>query len=556
MLFGNHVDHATNIISPAYICLRCSKALEIAYHFMNMTLERRKELEERLQTSSGIIEVFEEEEEDDEVTYTETKIVSRVEVKELGSLEEMENGHEEEFAYEQDMETVLNDPADLEYDNKNESEQQEDITDLTIQKVAEPQVIRSYNCCYCLETFECHEFLIEHTQSIHKKMIPFKCQMCRYYTCFMESLRKHYKAYHKLDDLENRLYKTKELLAISAELEPPQEMTFRCAECEYQTHSPTEIDNHLAMEHDLYEDAKEKYTITYYNCPLCYRHFYDKTSLKIHISTTHNSQPVQNVMEHKCDKCGKCFLRKSGLVLHERYCDLAEPSQCNFCSLKFSSVLKYEQHLKAEHGVAIKYECEICHKTFKTAAYLSVHRRRHNERYYHCNMCPNTYINNAELKVHLQRNHAPKNAKICSLCKKSFGQIFQLREHLKIEHKRHHESYKCKFCNYTSNSKFALEVHQYRHTGKPYRCKFCTKQYVLRKDLKMHCRKIHDYELKDEELASMFFDKHGYTSRVDAFSKQNNNLEIDVINEKDLAMELKEFNLTFDDIIEDLFNCK
>lgn len=72
--------------------------------------------------------------------------------------------------------------------------------------------------------------------------------------------------------------------------------------------------------------------------------------------------------------------------------------------------------------------------------------------------------------------------------------------------------------------------------------------------LKLHSKKVHGLEITDEELATMFLDKHGYVSRFDAFSKKNNDLDIDVIDERDLEKELKEFDLTFEDIIRDLFN--
>lgn len=177
---------------------------------------------------------------------------------------------------------------------------------------------------------------------------------------------------------------------------------------------------------------------------------------------------------------GKTFNRKAGLVSHERYCEIRDPVQCNFCDLNFSTVCKYEQHLHTKHFVDIKHECEICRKTFKAASYLTVHRRRHNERYYQCNLCPNNYINNAELQVHLKRNHTHLYYKMCSICHKTFADEQMLREHMLTNHKK--KSIQCNYCNFTSTSKFAMEVHQYRHTGKPYKCKSCPKQYVLRKE--------------------------------------------------------------------------
>lgn len=52
----------------------------------------------------------------------------------------------------------------------------------------------------------------------------------------------------------------------------------------------------------------------------------------------------------------------------------------------------------------------------------------------------------------------------------------------------------------------------------------------------------------------MFKQTFGYTSRFDAFSKQNNNLEITEINDLKLEGELEEFGLTLEDIMKDLFD--
>ncbi|XP_058979481.1 zinc finger protein 14-like [Musca domestica] len=242
------------------------------------------------------------------------------------------------------------------------------------------------------------------------------------------------------------------------------------------------------MEHDMEEDDKKMF-ITLYNCPSCYRQFMEKTSLKIHFSLAHNSQETVPNMpnEHCCENCGKMFHRRSGLAAHER---------CFFMN----------------------------------ASHLAVHRRRHNQRYHQCHLCTKNYINNAELQVHLQRIHN-------KLPRRNEGEQQKMTIPMK-----------CKYCPYTTNSKFAMEVHQYRHTGKQYKCKKCSKSYVLRRDIKLHCKQLHALDITDEELTSMLKDKHDYVSPLDVFPKRNNDLQINPVNDIDLERELKEFDTTFENI--------
>lgn len=71
--------------------------------------------------------------------------------------------------------------------------------------------------------------------------------------------------------------------------------------------------------------------------------------------------------------------------------------------------------------------------------------------------------------------------------------------------------------------------------------------------LREHCENLHFVSVTNEELANMFREYYGYVSRFDAFFQQNNNLEISEINNSQLEKELKEFGLTFQDIMDDLF---
>ncbi|XP_073813769.1 uncharacterized protein [Musca autumnalis] len=555
---GRHGQHGPklSINYSKQICLRCSKALQISYHFMSMTMERQKEYEERFNNANGIMGNSNEDYHDDGLPLKD-------DVKQ--QLEMYADINNNNVQQEEDVKTKIELKWNYEMENSvPEREEQTNVEEVrdnfmwnkeikvepTIKSEVVPTLpkLKPFKCRYCDESFEYHELLIKHTQQVHQQLIPFKCKMCNFYTCYIESLGKHYKKIHKKEDLENRLYRTKELLAISAEVEILDEITLKCTECDFQTHTQIEMDGHLDMEHNMHEEEDKTMFTTLYNCPSCYKQFMEKTSMKIHFSMAHNNPETGlNIRNnHCCENCGKIFNRRSGLVLHERFCRLNEPISCTFCPTKFYTVHKYELHLNSAHSIDVRHECEICHKVFSRSSSLTVHRRRHNERYAQCHLCSKNYINNAELQIHLQRIHK---------CIFDKGGLYKTTSFPGEEGKqaKNINSLKCRYCEYTSTSKFAIEIHQYRHTGKPYKCKVCSKSYVLRKDIKLHCKRSHDVEVTDEELALMFKEKHGNVSRFDAFSKTNNDQQINAADEIDLEKELKEFDLTFEDILKELF---
>lgn len=176
----------------------------------------------------------------------------------------------------------------------------------------------------------------------------------------------------------------------------------------------------------------------------------------------------------------RSFPTKWSLSVHQRSCiDGPKRIDCNLCSKQYDTLRQFEAHLRKEHGVEMIHECEVCGKTFKTSTGLSLHRKRHSERHFQCTLCPKNYINRTELKVHTERIHTKKCKVICSTCNASFTSISTLRFHENKEHFK--KMYKCNYCNYKCSTTTWLKIHQYTHTGMPYKCKMCPEEYALRR---------------------------------------------------------------------------
>ncbi|XP_065366940.1 zinc finger protein ZFP2 [Calliphora vicina] len=507
--------------TSTYICLRCSKALQVAYHFISMVEESRK-------TDASVKE--------------ESKCLGNPLSKVMENM--LQEGESSQLKLQMNK-SVL--PAKQFVPLKLPKSFKILLPDSNKDagtSILDNQLNNDFKCIICNKFFVDKKGFFEHNRLKHKEIVPFKCKLCNFYTCYTESLFKHYKKAHGLDNVKLNLYQTKQVKEKNKLLYIFLEITYICLQCDFKSSSQSHIDDHLLNIHFIDED-KDLFINNFFNCPSCHRSFNDLKSAKIHYSMYHNcSYKRSNRCANKkyaCEKCGKLFDLKSGLFLHRRVCETRNEVNCNFCKLKFTSVLKYEEHLQAKHLVAIKHECEICSKTFSCSEYLTVHRKRHNERYYQCDLCPKNYISNAELKVHKQRIHANK-----------YSQMALLRSH---ENKKlTKRCFKCAFCEFMSYSSFSVKVHQYNHTGKPYKCPLCPKEFAFRNDLRQHCERHHSLSITNDEMAKMFKQSNGYISRFDAFSKQNNSLEITEINDLELEGELEEFGLTLQDIMHDLFD--
>ncbi|XP_034650751.1 oocyte zinc finger protein XlCOF22 [Drosophila subobscura] len=371
-------------------------------------------------------------------------------------------------------------------------------------------------------------------------VIPvLSCSICKYTHTEAKQIRSHYIGSHKIDMPED------DIIGLT------KNQSFKCRPCNsYDTKIRQEMQKHLIHHHKIDGDF-EMYCYVQQNCPACPRVFKDQRSARTHYTRMHTQAARELPESHPCSACGKVFNQKASLQAHQRFCQLKDPVQCTFCDQKFSSLRKYEIHLQQLHSVDTLHACEICHKTFKSADFLAVHRKRHSERHYQCDKCSLNYINAAELRVHYERAHVNDEQVSCLICGSQFQNFALMREHENRSHQR--QVWRCEKCNFEANSRARMRQHQFEHTAYPYKCEHCPEEFADRKKIRLHSKKVHSIELSDEQLAEMFRERIGYTNRHDAFSKNNTSLEIPGFSE-DCFSELKSLGVDYDDITTDLFS--
>ena len=290
-----------------------------------------------------------------------------------------------------------------------------------------------WTCSECGEVFNRCQLLKAHQRS---RQGQFVCLICDRRYDGAKNLKDHEKMWvHRMKVLEQSGMNPQQRKEKEKEFD--QENTHQCQLCPLQFGDQGQLCLHEAS----HEENMVKLP---YPCNICHRRFVLPCGLKRH-KMIHEKK--ESYLRFKCRHCYKKLPTRRALTIHTLTHGMKTGQfQCEFCDKRFHHQKNLQMHAHVHTGQR-PHQCDQCEWSFKTLAYLRMHKKTHSRHNLHrgpgphtrkerfpCPQCDAVYVRSHDLKKHLNHFHSETRFE-CYYCVLNFSS-----ESAWLDHERDHVS--------------------------------------------------------------------------------------------------------------------
>ena len=163
---------------------------------------------------------------------------------------------------------------------------------------------------------------------------------------------------------------------------------------------------------------------------------------------------------------------------------------------------------------SVRFECDICSKSYSQFASLKKHILRHNSEKFHCHLCPKVFAKRSYFELHLKNQH-----NIVDTDQEGARRVGLANEGSQGDRKAdqmRRSKFTCSICNKVCSSQCGLTKHRRtaHHANKSQsdykKCPYCPRQFsaALRGNFFRHIETIHRDRMKANESPTNESDSH------------------------------------------------
>ena len=331
-----------------------------------------------------------------------------------------------------------------------------------------------HQCPHCQKIFPKRLRLMKHIESVHEKR-KANCPHCNKELQY-HALRNHIKYSHQ-SDRSNK--------------------SFKCDECDFSTHLPQFLKNHVRLKH-----RRDEFR---FPCDKCEKKYAFESQLKKHKQVVHDG-----LKPFMCHKCGKSF-GIDGKAQFEKHIQsdckstiFPEGRKCHSCEVLFTVEGNYIKHHIKVHGSLPPtctdremFMCDQCStlciskKALKTHISNTHNRKPVPKKRHKCPYCEKTFAVKLACDEHVKVKHENSTPFKCDQCHRCYGTLYAMKQHKFSMHQR----VKCEECGQEVSNTLILTRHKAKAHGiRPanvFQCKHCPLFYTLESQLEKHVLNHH-----------------------------------------------------------------